>query len=84
MRYLCKRLRGEFPELRIAVGFWDLAADETKLIDGLRAAGASHVAIIFSRGWPFWSRAPAAPNASEVCNACRPWTRRWQQRHWPM
>ena len=77
MRYLCKRLRGEFPELRIAVGFWDLAADETKLIDGLRAAGASHVAIIFSRGWPFWSR--AALQTSDALG-----TRRWQQRHWPM
>jgi predicted PurR-regulated permease PerM len=42
VRYLCKQLRRQFPELPIAVGCWGLG-EEGKLGERLRAAGASQV-----------------------------------------
>ena len=53
VRYLCKRLRSQFPELTIVVGCWGLSGEEAaKLVEQLRAAGASHVATTMqaSRG----------------------------------
>jgi hypothetical protein len=44
VRYLCKRLRGQFPELTIAAGCWGLAEGVDKAAEQLRAAGASQVA----------------------------------------
>jgi predicted PurR-regulated permease PerM len=44
-RYLCKRLRAQFPELRILVGRWELENyDGPKARQRLQSAGATHVA----------------------------------------
>ena len=43
VRYLCKRLRAQFPDLPIVVGCWGLADDDGRA-EQLRAAGANHVA----------------------------------------
>jgi hypothetical protein len=43
-RYLCKRLRARFVDLRIIVGFWGETRSFDKLLVRLRAAGAAYVA----------------------------------------
>ena len=43
-RYLCKRVRASFPELRIIVGRWGHAADTEQTIAELKEAGALDVA----------------------------------------
>jgi hypothetical protein len=43
-RYLCKRLRAQFPDLRILVGRWGQTDNVEKTRERLQAAGANHVA----------------------------------------
>jgi hypothetical protein len=43
-RYLCKRLRSNFPDLKILVGYWGLKADIEILADRLNTAGADLLA----------------------------------------
>jgi predicted PurR-regulated permease PerM len=43
-RYLCKRLRAQFPELKILVGRWGLKTHLQENREHLLAAGADHVA----------------------------------------
>jgi predicted PurR-regulated permease PerM len=43
-RYLCKRLRQRFPDLKITVGLWGLEGDTSHARELLAAAGADHVA----------------------------------------
>jgi predicted PurR-regulated permease PerM len=43
-RYLCKRLRLQFPDLKIAVGRWGLTENVTRSAERLRTAGADVVA----------------------------------------
>src|SRR5262249_10921682 len=43
IRYLCKRLRRQFPKLRIIIGMWGPDADSERLEQNLLAAGADHV-----------------------------------------
>jgi methylmalonyl-CoA mutase cobalamin-binding subunit len=45
IRYLCKRLRKNFPDLRILVGRWGLTHDVEETRERLRAAGADHMAV---------------------------------------
>jgi predicted PurR-regulated permease PerM/CheY-like chemotaxis protein len=42
-RYLCRRLRRRFRDLKIVVGFWGRAKNFDRLLVRLRAAGASYV-----------------------------------------
>lgn len=42
-RYLCKRLRARFPQVKIVVGFWDTHADPARIRPRLLSAGADHV-----------------------------------------
>jgi hypothetical protein len=42
-RYLCKRLKARFPQVKIVVGFWDAQADPARIGPRLRQAGADHV-----------------------------------------
>ena len=44
VRYLCKRLRAQFPKLPLVVGCWGLDAEDVKRAEQLRAAGVNHVA----------------------------------------
>ena len=44
-RYLCKRLRGQFPGLRILVGCWGMTAREERTRTRLQEAGANQVAF---------------------------------------
>lgn len=44
-RYLCKRLRARFPDLRIVVGRWDLRENVTHARRQLEAAGADYVGV---------------------------------------
>ena len=47
-RYLCKRLRARFPNLRIVVGHWGLAQGESAQVRAeLEAAGADYTGITF-------------------------------------
>jgi predicted PurR-regulated permease PerM len=43
-RYLCKRLRSQFPGLKVAVGRWGQGENLDKVTDRLRSAGADLVA----------------------------------------
>jgi hypothetical protein len=43
-RYLCKRLRAQFPDLTIVVGLWGLKENLEHVRQRLTAAGANHVA----------------------------------------
>jgi predicted PurR-regulated permease PerM len=43
-RYLCKRLRNHFPELRIVIGCWGLTQNVQRARERLQAAGANGVA----------------------------------------
>ena len=43
-RYLCKRIRARFPELKILVGRWGAGADLEKIEDSLKSAGVERVA----------------------------------------
>jgi predicted PurR-regulated permease PerM len=49
-RYLCRRLRRKFPELRIVVGYWGRTRDFDRLLVRLRAAGAGYVATSLVQG----------------------------------
>jgi len=49
-RYLCRRLRRKFPELRIVVGYWGRTGQFDRLLVRLRAAGASYVATSLVQG----------------------------------
>jgi predicted PurR-regulated permease PerM len=51
-RYLCKRLRKSFPELRIIVGLWGRVRNFDRLLVKLRTSGANYVttSIAQSRG----------------------------------
>ena len=42
-RYLCKRLRGRFPQLRIVVGRWGIMRDQEENRQQILKAGADHV-----------------------------------------
>jgi hypothetical protein len=42
-RYLCRRLRRRFRDLKIVVGYWGRARNFDRLLVRLRAAGASYV-----------------------------------------
>ena len=42
-RYLCRRLRRKFADLKIVVGYWGRVRNFDKLLVSLRAAGASYV-----------------------------------------
>lgn len=44
-RYVCKRLRGRFPKLRILAGRWGLRAPVERETERLRASGADEVAM---------------------------------------
>jgi predicted PurR-regulated permease PerM len=44
VRYLCKHLRRQFPQLRIFVGCWGLSDEQGKRVAQLTAAGATQVA----------------------------------------
>lgn len=44
-RYLCKRLRARFPDLRIIVGRWGLRDPASPVRQQLEAAGADHVGL---------------------------------------
>lgn len=44
-RYLCKRLRARFPDLRIVVGRWGLRENVTNARRQLEAAGADYVGV---------------------------------------
>ena len=44
-RYLCKRLRGQFPGLQILVGCWGMAVREERTRARLQEAGANQVAF---------------------------------------
>jgi hypothetical protein len=41
-RYVCKRLRGQFPDLRILVGRWGAKGGDETIERRLKAAGADH------------------------------------------
>jgi predicted PurR-regulated permease PerM len=43
-RYLCKRLRGRFPQLKIVVGCWGWDGDRSRIEASLKDAGADSVA----------------------------------------
>ncbi|HEX4589187.1 MAG TPA: AI-2E family transporter, partial [Gemmataceae bacterium] len=43
-RYLCKRLRRQFPEMKIAVGLWGAEGDLSHAREALAESGADHVA----------------------------------------
>lgn len=47
-RYLCKRLRQNFPELEIIVGRWGYTGDRENLVESLRARGADQVTTSLS------------------------------------
>jgi predicted PurR-regulated permease PerM len=44
-RYLCKRLRAHYPNLRIIVGHWGLTTDRERVEQFLRQAGADHLSV---------------------------------------
>ncbi len=46
-RYLCKRLRTRFPDLKILVGRWGATDDSGRIQDRLSSAGADFVACTF-------------------------------------
>jgi predicted PurR-regulated permease PerM len=43
--YFCKRLRGQFPELKIVVGLWSVSAELDRLGERLRSNGADQVVL---------------------------------------
>jgi len=43
-RYLCKRLRTQFPDIKVLVGLWGLTGDVAQAQERLRSAGADQVA----------------------------------------
>ncbi len=47
-RYLCKRIRARFPELKILVGRWRAHDDPAKVEESLRSAGADRIAATLS------------------------------------
>src|SRR5262249_11572138 len=51
-RYLCKRLRAQFPELKILIGRWGQRENVEAMKETLRAAGADFVgtSLLESRG----------------------------------
>jgi predicted PurR-regulated permease PerM len=49
-RYLWRRLRRKFPELKIVVGYWGRTREFDRLLVRLRAAGASYVATSLAQG----------------------------------
>jgi hypothetical protein len=44
-RYICKRLRGRFPNLRLAVGVWQPLPLSKKVADRITASGADNVVV---------------------------------------
>jgi hypothetical protein len=46
-RYLCKRLRTQFPDLKILVGWWGATDGSGRIQDRLKSAGADFVAFTF-------------------------------------
>ncbi len=57
-RYMCKRIRGRFPQLKIVVGRWAGSGEENiHATDALRSAGAEEVSTsleatrVFLQGW---------------------------------
>jgi len=44
-RYLCRRLRAQFPELRVLVGRWGPKGSKTGDEDLLRSAGVEHIGL---------------------------------------
>lgn len=49
-RYLCKRLRKHFPDLKILVGRWGSTADKRDVANRLKAAGADATAMTLAEG----------------------------------
>jgi predicted PurR-regulated permease PerM len=62
-RYLCRRLRRKFPELRVVVGYWGRTRDFDRLLVRLRAAGASYVATSLLQGGGQLKATAATPDA---------------------
>lgn len=48
MRYLCKRLRGAYPNLTIVAGYWGSTEREESLRRRLKEAGANHIGLTFA------------------------------------
>lgn len=46
-RYLCKRLHGRFPDVKMVVGLWTMKGDLTKAKDRVTCEGAVHVSSTF-------------------------------------
>ncbi|MFL5242791.1 MAG: AI-2E family transporter [Gemmataceae bacterium] len=46
-RYLCKRLRSRFPDLKMLVGRWGAKGDSGRIQDRLSSAGADYVGFTF-------------------------------------
>jgi predicted PurR-regulated permease PerM len=44
VRYLCKRLKGQYPDLKIVVGLWGVDEQDPRAIERLRTAGSDAVA----------------------------------------
>jgi hypothetical protein len=66
-RYLCKRLRKSFPELKIVVGYWGRARNFDRLLVQLRSAGANYVTTSIAQ-----SRAQIAALLSEPSSFTAP------------
>jgi predicted PurR-regulated permease PerM len=68
-RYLCKRLRRRFPDLKIVVAFWGEIEGFDDLLVRLRAAGANYVttSLLQSRS-QIRALAPTPPRTTEPAN----------------
>jgi predicted PurR-regulated permease PerM len=60
-RYLCKRLRAQFPELKILIGRWGQADELSKMVEGFRSLGADFVSATLLE-----SRSQVAPLSQTV------------------
>jgi predicted PurR-regulated permease PerM len=67
-RYLCRRLRKRFPELKIVVGYWGKVKDFDRLLVRLRSSGASYVVTSVIQG-SSQIRALLTPVAPQVRSA---------------
>jgi predicted PurR-regulated permease PerM len=69
-RYLCKRLRKSFPDLKIIVGFWGRVRNFDRLLVRLRASGANYVttSIAQSRGQIGALLAELFPHSADEAN----------------
>lgn len=49
-RYLCKKLRKQFPKLKIVVGRWGCTSDKRDIVDRMKSSGADATAIALVEG----------------------------------